>query len=258
MSIIIRTVNLKVCPKFIVYRFIHRISVCLFKTPKNCKTKEDLSNQLRLIDKRNIPPSVLNRQQHLSSLLLYDGCGKDEHRQPKLEELDHVFDVLQDTLPKLFLQPLDYSIYSPNLIFENNITGKHTVGLYHFVRQVALLRTVGHIKYAYVKFEILKITKHPEDFTVQIRWRVKGISGLKVMFQFWKFKLWKIKDIFEAQESWYDGFSTCYLGVDGLIKKHVVDKVTPNKNKSFMKTTSDTLIPMTSNFDSGSKAWVRV
>ncbi|XP_054740970.1 uncharacterized protein C6orf136 homolog [Anastrepha obliqua] len=150
--------------------------------------------------------------------------------QPRLEDLDRVFRVLQDTLPKLFVEPLDYSIYSPNLVFENNITGKQTIGLYHFVKQIALLRTVGHLKYAYVKFEVLKITKHPEDFTVRIRWRVRGISGLKVMFSFWKYKLWAMKEVFEEQEAWYDGFSVCYLGSDGLIHKHVVDRVMPDKN----------------------------
>jgi hypothetical protein len=53
-------------------------------------------------------------------------------------------------------------------------------GLYHYVKQIALLRTIGHLKFAYVKFEILKITMHPEDDTVKIRWRIRGISGLKV------------------------------------------------------------------------------
>lgn len=49
-----------------------------------------------------------------------------------------------------------------------------------YVKQVALLRTVGHLKFAFVKFEILKMTKHPEDGTVRVRWRIKGLSGLKV------------------------------------------------------------------------------
>lgn len=74
-------------------------------------------------------------------------------------------------------------------------------GLYHYVKQIALLRTIGHLKYAYVKLEIIKITKHSDDGTIQIRWRVRGISGLKVMLKFWKYKLWKLKEIFEDQES---------------------------------------------------------
>lgn len=151
-------------------------------------------------------------------------------RPPTVDDLEHVYRVLSDNLPKLFFQPLDYSIYSPNLEFENNISGKHTVGLYHFVKQVAFLKTIGHLKYAYVKFDVLRITKHPDDFTIKIRWRVRGISGLKVMFNFWKYKLWDIEGIFNSPESWYDGFSICYIGENGLIYKHVVDKVMPDES----------------------------
>lgn len=41
--------------------------------------------------------------------------------------LSKIYDVLSNTLPKLFIQPLDYSIYSPKLIFENNIRGTSSV-----------------------------------------------------------------------------------------------------------------------------------
>ncbi|XP_050098962.1 uncharacterized protein C6orf136 homolog [Anopheles aquasalis] len=147
---------------------------------------------------------------------------------PTEEQLHRVYQVLSQTLPKLFVQPLDYSIYNPNLIFENNIRGTRTVGLYHYVKQIALLRTVGHLKFAYVTFEVLKITKHTEDNTVKVRWRIRGISALKVMLQFWKYKLWKLKEIFDEQEAWYDGFSVLYVGSDGLVAKHVVDKIMPD------------------------------
>lgn len=40
-----------------------------------------------------------------------------------------------------------------------------------------------------------------EDSTIRVRWRIRGISGLKVMLQFWKYKLWKLKEAFENTES---------------------------------------------------------
>ncbi|XP_053659121.1 uncharacterized protein C6orf136 homolog [Anopheles marshallii] len=154
--------------------------------------------------------------------------NQPKENQPSEEQLHRVYHVLSQTLPKLFVQPLDYTIYSPNLIFENNIRGTRTEGLYHYVKQIALLRTVGHLKFAYVTFEVLKITKHPEDNTVKVRWRIRGISALKVMLKFWKYKLWKLKEIFDEQEAWYDGFSVLYVGPDGLVSKHVVDKIMPD------------------------------
>ncbi|GAB0092245.1 Sulfhydryl oxidase [Sergentomyia squamirostris] len=155
--------------------------------------------------------------------------------RPNNDDLDRVFNNLRTTLPKLFVQPMDYSVYSPNLIFENNINGKQTVGLYHYVKQVALLRTVGHLKFAYVKLDVLKITSHPEDYSVRARWRIRGIPALKVMFFFWKYKLWNLKETFENMDSWYDGFSTFYIGPDGLIIKHVVDKIMPDENQDVNK-----------------------
>ncbi|CAH2242053.1 jg957 [Pararge aegeria aegeria] len=136
-----------------------------------------------------------------------------------------------DEMPSLFVKPLDYSIYHPNLVFVNNIRGVTTIGLFHYVRQVALLRTVAHIKFAYVNFEVLKITAHPEDSSVKMRWRIRGISGLKVFFMFWKYKLWNLKQVFQDQELWYDGFSTFYVGSDGLIQKHIADKVMPDQDR---------------------------
>ena len=63
-----------------------------------------------------------------------------------------------------------------------------------YVKQAAMLRIVGHLKYAYVKMEILRITMHTQDNTVRVRWRIVGITGLRVFLTFWKFKVWKIKE----------------------------------------------------------------
>lgn len=43
------------------------------------------------------------------------------------DKLDYVFKVLTETLPKLFIQTMDYSIYHPDIIFENNIRGTRTM-----------------------------------------------------------------------------------------------------------------------------------
>lgn len=181
------------------------------------------------IGRRN---TSLDPKVHVDQFQINDTNMKESgNNLPSEEQLQKVFDVLANTLPKLFIQPLDYSIYNPNLIFENNIRGKRTEGLYHYVKQVALLRTVGHLKYAYVTLEVIKITKHPEDNTIKVRWRIKGISALKVMFQFWKFKLWQLKEILGNTEAWYDGFSIFYVGTDGLIYKHVADKIMPDDDK---------------------------
>nr|SVE75882.1 EOG090X09QP [Daphnia hispanica] len=151
---------------------------------------------------------------------------------PSPSQLQHVFDVLSTTLPRLFIQPMNYKIYSQDIVFDNRIRGTRTVGLFNYVKQVALLRCVGHLKYAYVRFEVLKITQHPEEGTIKVRWRICGISGLKVLLQFWRYKLWQWKELLQKQESWYDGFSTFHVSSKGLVTLHVADKMMPDDDKA--------------------------
>lgn len=47
--------------------------------------------------------------------------------RPDPGDLHKIFETLSNTLPNLFIKPLDYSIYSSNLIFEDNIRGRKTV-----------------------------------------------------------------------------------------------------------------------------------
>ncbi|XP_026817908.1 uncharacterized protein C6orf136 homolog [Rhopalosiphum maidis] len=155
----------------------------------------------------------------------------DSKGLPSAEQLDRVYNRLGEDLPLMFKQNLDYALYHPKLVFENNIRGTKSVGLEYFMSIISILRLMGHIKYAFVKFDILKITKHPEDGTIKIRWRIKGISGMKVFLKFWKFRLWNLEQVIkENVESWHDGFSIFYLGSDGLVHKLTADKMQPDND----------------------------
>lgn len=46
---------------------------------------------------------------------------------PDPGDLHKVYERLSNTLPQLFIKPMDYSIYNPNLIFEDNIRGRRTM-----------------------------------------------------------------------------------------------------------------------------------
>lgn len=49
------------------------------------------------------------------------------NNKPSEEQMFKVYNVLADTLPKLFIQPMDYSVYHPDVVFDNNIRGMRTV-----------------------------------------------------------------------------------------------------------------------------------
>ncbi|XP_066582560.1 uncharacterized protein [Prorops nasuta] len=150
--------------------------------------------------------------------------------RPSEEQLETVFNVLSTDLPALFVKSVNYEIYHNDIIFINNINGSVTNGLVNYAKQIIWLKIVGHIKFAHVKKELIKITKHPEDGVIKVRWRIRGVSGTKVMFTFWKFNIFKLRDQIKELEVWYDGFSTYYVGSDGKVYKHVVDKMMPDDN----------------------------
>ncbi|XP_060523560.1 uncharacterized protein C6orf136 homolog [Cylas formicarius] len=174
-----------------------------------------------------------------SSSLGFSDASKEENLfgtssqegKPQPEKLRHVHDVLANDLPNLFNKTFDFTIYHKDIVFEDNIRHIRTKGLYNYAKQVAFLRTVGHFKFAYVNFDILKITQHPEEGTIKVRWRIKGVSALYVMLKFWKVKVWRSKEIIEKSENWYDGFSVFYVNSDGVIFKHVAEKMMPDDDR---------------------------
>ncbi|XP_058795709.1 uncharacterized protein LOC131666798 [Phymastichus coffea] len=154
------------------------------------------------------------------------------HKKPSEDDLKFIYDTLSVDLPKFFIKSLNYKIYSSNIEFVNNIRGTRTKTAYEYVKQMAFLRIIGHLKFAYVKLELLKMTMHTSDNTIRVRWRIIGITGFKVLLQFWKFKVWKIRsEATRENEIWYDGYSTFYIGEDGLIYKHVADKMMPDQDE---------------------------
>lgn len=214
--------------------------------PKNSEVSPPVDNRevtSDVVTKINIGRQItINRlcssnQPQVAEVLSSDGKSGVPEGRPSPDKLMQVYNTLADSLPQLFVKPLDYSLYDDKMVFEDNIRNVRTEGLLNYVKQVALLRTVGHFKFAYVKFDILKMTQHPEDGTVRIRWRIRGISTAKVMLKFWKFKFWKIKDSFDQVANWYDGYSTFYVNQDGKIFKHVADKMMPDSDSV---TTTDT------------------
>lgn len=72
-------------------------------------------------------------------------------------------------------------------------------GIAAYVWKTYLLIFWGHYKYAHANMEILKITKHPEDSTVKIRWRISGITGFQMASQMWKYKMWQPQEMREQK-----------------------------------------------------------
>ncbi|KAI4503606.1 hypothetical protein M0802_001009 [Mischocyttarus mexicanus] len=209
-----------------IYYILNDDRFCFNKQMLNTIADDNLKkNTILLANGGNIKAQEINDKE----------LATDRDGRPSKEQLQHIFTCLSNDLPNFFGKTLNYSIYSPHIIIVNNIKGVEMQGLFNYIKQVVLLRTLAHFKFAYVKLNVLKITINPEDDTIQVRWRINGISGLKTLFTLWRYKFWKIKEALSDAEVWYDGFSTYYVGADGLIYKHVIDKLMPDQSKLYEK-----------------------
>lgn len=69
-----------------------------------------------------------------------------------------------------------------------------------YVKELTFVRFYGHLKYAYVKAEVLKMTKHMEDSSIKVRWRISGISGYRILFKMIEFRVWRPKQMIEQHQ----------------------------------------------------------
>jgi hypothetical protein len=61
-------------------------------------------------------------------------------------------------------------------------------GIMSYAIQLMYIRFKINWKFSRAKFQILKITHHPEEGTIKIRWRLSGVRILRAIAQPWKAK----------------------------------------------------------------------
>ncbi|XP_062978330.1 uncharacterized protein C6orf136 homolog [Elgaria multicarinata webbii] len=151
---------------------------------------------------------------------------------PSMEEhLATIHQKLQDELPNFFLKVHNFGMYSQDVEFINEILHLRTRGLSMYQLALAFCRFVAWNYFAILRMEVLNLTQHPENWSVQARWRITGVPFHVLLLRFYK------KDKSELYRT-YDAYSTFFLNSQGLINCHRVSKLMPsqpplNKLKKF-------------------------
>ncbi|XP_038954407.1 uncharacterized protein C6orf136 homolog isoform X3 [Rattus norvegicus] len=141
------------------------------------------------------------------------------------EHLAVMHERLRQELPTLFLRSHDYTIYSMDVEFINEILNVRTKGRTFYVMSLTLCRFLAWNYFAQFRLEILQLTRHPENWTLQARWR---LIGLPVHMLFLRFYRRDKEDLYRT----FDAFSTFYLNSSGLICRHHLDKLMPSHSPS--------------------------
>ena len=64
----------------------------------------------------------------------------------------------------------------------------------------------AHLKFSFMKVDILKVTYDENESCVTFHWRITAISGLKSMLMPWKIKVWNLKDSFKQEAEYVFSF----------------------------------------------------
>ncbi|XP_028910587.1 uncharacterized protein C6orf136 homolog [Ornithorhynchus anatinus] len=141
---------------------------------------------------------------------------------PRMEEhLAVMHERLRQELPNLFLRSHDYTLYSSDVEFVNEILNMRTKGRPWYILSLTLCRFLAWNYFAQLRLEVLRLSRHPEDWTLQARWRLVGLPAHVLFLRFYRRDR---EDLYRT----YDAYSTFYLNSDGLICRHRLDKVMPS------------------------------
>ncbi|XP_045862295.1 uncharacterized protein C6orf136 homolog [Meles meles] len=141
---------------------------------------------------------------------------------PSMEEhLAVMYERLRQELPNLFLHSHDYTLYSSDVEFINEILNIRTKGRTWYILSLTLCRFLAWNYFAQLRLEVLQLTRHPENWTLQARWRLVGLPIHMLFLRFYK------RDKEELYRT-YDAYSTFYLNSNGLICRHRLDKLMPS------------------------------
>ncbi|KAL8212976.1 UNVERIFIED_CONTAM: hypothetical protein K2H54_059896 [Gekko kuhli] len=138
------------------------------------------------------------------------------------EHLAVMHQKLRSELPGFFLKTHDYGIYSQDVEFDNEILHLKTRGRVLYQLALTLCRFVAWNYFADLRMEVLKVTQHSENWSIQARWRITGLPFHVLLFRFYR------RDKAELYRT-YDAYSTFFLDSQGLIKCHRVSKLMPSQ-----------------------------
>ncbi|KAM9340308.1 uncharacterized protein C6orf136 homolog [Symphorus nematophorus] len=189
------------------------------------KSRQDIGLDNKHVELPLLPPT---------SLCSHAERAEGEHTEgdrEREEQLALMYERLRIELPSFFMKGHDYSMYSIDMEFINGLINTKTRGRVVYQLTLSLWRFLCLCYYAKARLEVLKLTKHMEDGTIKARWRIRGLPFYSLLLRFYR------KDKSHLYRS-YDAFSTFYIGQDGLIHCHKVEKMMPAQPPVLPRVTS--------------------
>ena len=168
--------------------------------------------------------------------LQYDFDSKKQENIEEETEFDEVASKLAVDLTNVFLNRITIDLYHPDMELDDRIRGQQFKGLIYYIKNIHLLKIMAHIRFVYVRPQIVKLTKIHEDRKIVVDWRFVGLTQFRMAIRYIPDKLWNRANMDQAAKTWYEGVSTFYLDEELKIVKHVIEKSDAgNKNQTLQE-----------------------
>ena len=69
-------------------------------------------------------------------------------------------------------------------------SGQTFNGLILYIKNMHLLKIVANLKFVYVRPQVISLTKHPEDNTIRVTWKIVGLGMLRMAWRYIPDKLY--------------------------------------------------------------------
>jgi hypothetical protein len=67
-------------------------------------------------------------------------------------------------------------------------------GIVQYALQISLLKIKINLKYSFLRTDVVTIEIDKDDSSIELHWKLTGVSGVNPMLQPWKINLWRVKD----------------------------------------------------------------
>ena len=159
--------------------------------------------------------------------------GKDNRPAP--DEFDKTVDRLLFDVNHFFVRRADYKIYDRHIQFENRINGRVARNGMEFITEMNYLRIWGHIRYPFVRLNVLSFQKDVAEAKLTFRWQIQCMPYYKMLVYYIPKKLFRMANMVEHSVIWKEGVAQVWVGSDGKVVRIVVDDKWENKKSSESK-----------------------
>ncbi|ELT94768.1 hypothetical protein CAPTEDRAFT_191001 [Capitella teleta] len=137
-------------------------------------------------------------------------------------------------IPTMLNSRVDPSAYSNDIVLVNSFNPAKPVvieGTSKYFLYMSKMRGYIHLRYAKARLSVVRSWQDVNKGTVRVQWRLSTISQLQAMM-FWRFSFWNVEDSFVKYAKNLEAVSTFHINKEGLIYRHVVDRVIPDSEET--------------------------